>query len=129
MVQLFSKRQVIERIDGVKEANGPRSLVPLQMADQVPGGRQAFDDRRLRLPFLDPIFAEMTDARFEGFADPFCRERLGYAHDGYIGSFAPRASGGPLYALLKGGDIFCHNALRSSHSADFSRVGRPPAKC
>ena len=66
----------------------------------------------------------MADARFKGFADSFCRERFGYAYDGDVGSFAPRPSGGLFDALLKCGDILCHNALRCSHSADSSRVAR-----
>src|SRR5580704_13999683 len=66
----------------------------------------------------------MTDAGFESFADSFRRERFGYAYDGDVGSFAPRPSGGLFDALLEGGDILCHNALRCSHSADSSRVAR-----
>ena len=66
----------------------------------------------------------MTDARFKGFADSFRGERLRYSYNRYVGSFAPRTSGGLFYTLLKGGDILCYNALRSSHSADSSRVAR-----
>src|SRR4029077_15893370 len=94
------------------------------MPDQMPGASQPLDHGRLRLPFLNPVFTEMTDARVKSFADSFRRERFGYAYEGDGGSFAPRPSGGLFDALLEGGDILCHNALRCSHSADSSRVAR-----
>ena len=57
----------------MKETNGPRGLVPLQMADQMPGRRQTFHNGRLGLPFLDAVFAEMPDAQVkadvEGISD------------------------------------------------------------
>src|SRR5438445_306097 len=94
------------------------------MADQMPGRRQIFDHGRLRLPFLNSIFAEMPDAQFKGFTNAFGGKRLGYAHNRYISRFSPGSGRSPLHAFLNGRDVLGYTAGRGSHAADSSRVAR-----
>jgi len=55
----------------MKSFGGARGFVALQVADEMPGGRQVFELRALPFPFLDAIFAEVAEAGFIGFTDGF----------------------------------------------------------
>src|SRR5690349_7210213 len=112
----------------MKQPNGAGGLIPLEMADQMPGSIKSFDDRGLGLPFLNAIFTEMAEAQIKGLADSLRRERLRYPHNRYIGRFSPCSRRGAFYAFLNGRDILGHGAGQSPHPADSSRVGRPLAK-
>src|SRR5713101_9022347 len=59
-IEALRKRQIIHRIDGVKQSGGAGGLIALQMADQMPGGRQIPHGSALPFPLLHAILAEMA---------------------------------------------------------------------
>ena len=54
-------------------------FVALEMANQMPDGREIFELRRLGFPFLHFALAEMAHSRLERLADTLHRECLGDA--------------------------------------------------
>ena len=71
MVEALSESEIVHGVDGVKSFRGTCGFVALQMADEMPGGLQVFELRALRFPFLNAIFAEVTEAGFIRFTDGF----------------------------------------------------------
>ncbi len=102
MIEALSQREIVHRIDGVKDFGGARGLIALQMADQVPGRLQILQCITLPFPLLHAIFAEVAKPGFVGFANGFSGMRFG---DGDEGDFTAirRFLAGPrnlfLYAL------------------------------
>lgn len=67
MVDFLGEFGAVDRINGIKEADGVLGLVGLEMADQVPDAAAEFLD--LAAGFLDFVFAEADDAGAHGFLD------------------------------------------------------------
>src|SRR5258708_36436509 len=60
-IEALRKRQIIHRIDGVKQSGGAGGLVGLQMSHQMPSGGQVSHRGSLPLPLLHAILAEMAE--------------------------------------------------------------------
>src|SRR5713101_6689358 len=99
-LKTLCKRQVIHGIDAMKQPGCASRFVALQMADQMPCGRQIPDGGALRFPLLHAILAEMAKAGGVGHADGLGRVRLRYGNQRDFFGAASGLLRRSLYALL-----------------------------
>src|SRR5260370_36852066 len=73
-IEALRKRQIIHRIDSMKQSGCAGGFVALQMPDQMPSGGQGSHRSALPFPLLHPILAEMSTAGGVRHADGLGRE-------------------------------------------------------
>ncbi len=98
----------------MKQPCGTSGLITLEMSDEVPSGRQILDHAVLRFPFLDTVFAKMTDACLIRLANSIRRLCLRNGNQGDLFGQAACAPGRRPDALLDVQHIFLHR--RRCHS-------------
>jgi hypothetical protein len=67
-VQAAGERDGIQRMNQIKERNRTARFIRLQMADQMPASAVAPEFTNLLVSFLDAVFPQITNARFDGLA-------------------------------------------------------------
>src|SRR5216684_5552160 len=79
-IEALRKRQIIHRIDSMKQSGCAGGFVALQMPDQMPSGGQVSHGSALPFPLLHAIFAEMPQPGGVRHADGLGRVRLRYGN-------------------------------------------------
>jgi len=68
-VKFLRQGNAVHGVNSVKQASGAAGFVALQMADEMPGGIEVGDLRKLPFPLLHAILAKVPDAGRISFAN------------------------------------------------------------
>src|ERR1700757_2388745 len=105
-----------------------RSFVRLEVADQVPTGfAKVAQISDLAGKFLDPVFAEMTDASLICVANAVCRESLADRHKRDYCRVTPGARGCCLDSFAYSDDVLGNRHKGANHEGH--KVTRRKSSC
>jgi hypothetical protein len=116
-VEPLRERQTIYRVNAIEKTSCARGFIALQVTDQVPGGFEIGERRKLTFEFLDTIFAEVAQASFVGRGNR--ARRVGFCYRDnrdFLGTTAGalRSAGD---ALPNSGEIRGNRRFNVSHFA------------
>ena len=121
--QFFRQGQRVQRINLVKQAEGARGLVALEVPDQVPSRGHVRQERGLGFPLLRATFAEVAHAGGKGLLHALGRDCFGDSNEGDLFGAAAGTSGGPLDPFAHARHIRGDRFRLLDHRRDSNRLG------